>query len=168
MSRRLPREVRRALLPSGTGKTVYVTVGNVLRGDDGVAPFIAGRLNAHRENIVVIDAGDRPEAVIHRVARERPSKTVIIDAADFHGEVGDVRFFPHQRIPGHPWSTHQFPLKWVAALLEQDTGSPVCFIGIQIQDATLGVSMNRSVRESAEKIIEYLRGCVDDEPPGGL
>lgn len=168
MKRRLPREVRRALFPSDTGKTVYVMVGNVLRGDDGVAPFIAGRMNLHRENIVVINAGDRPEAVIHRVASERPSKTVIIDAADFQGEAGDVRFFPHRRIPGHLWSTHQFPLKFIAKLLEQDTGSPVCFIGIQIRDATLGVSMNQSVRESAEMIIEYLKSCFDDEPPEGL
>jgi hydrogenase maturation protease HycI len=167
MRQSLSREVKKALLPSDTGKTVYVMVGNTLRGDDGVAPFIAQQLNIYCKNIAIIDAGDRPEAVIHRVQREHPSKTVIIDAADFRGETGDVRFFPNRLIPDRLWSTHQFPLKAIARLLEQDTGSPVCFIGIQIQDVSLGVSMNQRVGESAKMVIEYLSGCFDDENSEG-
>ncbi len=176
--------MEKALSPSKTGKTIYVLTGNTLRGDDGVGPYIAGRLGSdespgrelrdiknkgkeyselRRMNpaeiqkcSVILDAGERPEVFIDRIIRERPSKTIFIDAADFYGEAGEVRVLPSSTLDDSSMSTHRFPLSAVARIIQEDTRAEVIIVGIQIRTVHFGSQMDRRIEASAEKIIELL------------
>ena len=149
--------VKNALLPSASGKTVYFTLGSMLRGDDGVGPLIAERLSNCGKDVVVINASEVPESFLDHVVRKRPSKTVFIDAADFNGEAGEVRVLDPNTLHEPFRSTHRFPIKILAQIIEEDTGSDVCFIGIQIRHVSFGSPVDRRVEESADSIVEFVR-----------
>ena len=161
MSRGLSEEVKDALLPSPAGKTVYVLVGNTLRGDDGAGVFIAENLPEDHEHITVINAGDSPERIFSRVLKERPVKTVIIDAADFRGIPGEVRLFSHSRLHEAPLSTHRFPISVIARLIEEDARCEVHLVGIQIRCVHIGSPMDTCVKESTRDIIDHILKGMD-------
>jgi hydrogenase 3 maturation protease len=161
MNQGLSEEVRNALLPAQAGRTAYVLVGNTLRGDDGAGIYIAENLPADHDNIIIINAGDSPERVFYRVLEARPVKTVIIDAADFNGMPGEVRTFSHSRLHKAPLSTHRFPLKVIAQLIEEDLGCEVHLVGIQIRCAHLGIPMDSCVKQSTRAIIDCILMNMD-------
>lgn len=160
MTRELSDEVKHALRPSASGKTVYFTTGNRHRGDDGVGPFIAERLYTDRKDIVIINAGEKPESFLEEIIRENPTKSVFIDAADFHGEAGEVRMLQPHTLHDLFISTHRFPLRILAQIIEEDTASDVFFIGIQIHRVCFGIQMDRRIEKSAQSIIDFVNGNV--------
>lgn len=165
MKSTLSRTVRRALLPAQRGKTVYVTLGNSLRGDDGVAGYIAENLRIQREDIVVIRAENKPEGIMDQVVKAQPAKTIIIDAVDFSEEAGMIRSFDDSRISGMALSTHRLTPSIIAAILKEDTRSEVLFVGIQIQQTTYGSPIGEQVKKSADKIIDFLNSRLGNRMP---
>lgn len=155
----LSGDVRSALLPAPEGKTVYITLGNSLRGDDRVADYIAENLQVPRGDTVVIRAGNKPEGIVDQAVRAHPAKTVLIDAVDFGGEAGTIRVFDDADLSATALSTHRFPPTVIAALLREDTGSDVRLVGVQIQQTSYGSPMGKRVKESADRIIDFLNTC---------
>ena len=115
---------------NGDEKVLIVTVGNPLRSDDGIGPYIAERFNPEKRGFLFLDARDKPENVIDEAVSLHPSKVVIIDAADFGGKAGEVRLIPESAIPENTLSTHSFPLPVISNIIRQDTGAEVVFFGI--------------------------------------
>jgi hydrogenase 3 maturation protease len=135
------------------GKTLFVTVGNSLRSDDGIGPFIAARL----EGCAVIDAGVKPENIIEDATALKPTRIVIIDAADFGGEPGEAKIISREHIPETTLSTHTIPLPVVTALLEEDTGAEIIFIGIQPKSVEMGEGLSPEVEKTALEIINAIK-----------
>ncbi|MBA4349211.1 MAG: hydrogenase maturation peptidase HycI [Thermodesulfovibrio sp.] len=152
----LTADIKNILRPSEAGITLIITVGNSFRTDDGAGPYIAKNISKPPRNIVVLDAGDKPENVIDKAIEIRPSKTIIIDAADFGGTVGEIRLIPEDSIPDNTLTTHTFPLRIVARIIAEDTGSEVFFIGIQPRSMEFGEELSLEVKESADEIINIL------------
>ncbi|MBI4711464.1 MAG: hydrogenase maturation protease, partial [Candidatus Omnitrophica bacterium] len=75
-----------AVLNSGSGTSLFLTVGNLFRSDDGVGPYLASRLAGLP--VRVVDAGHTPENIIDQVIGLKPSRIIILDAADFGGRTG--------------------------------------------------------------------------------
>ena len=138
------------------GIILIITVGTAFRSDDGVGPYIAEKCKSLKRDIVVLNAGDTPENIIDRAVAIKPQKTIIIDAADFGGHAGEVRLIPEEAIPDPILSTHTFPLKIISRILAEDTGTDVCFLGVQPKDMGFGEGLSPEVRESAELIIGLL------------
>ncbi len=161
----LSGDVQSALLPSPEGKTIYVMLGNSLRGDDRVADYIAENLRAPQGNRVVIRAGNKPEGMLDQAVREHPAKTILIDAVDFGGEAGTIRVFDDADLSATALSTHRFPPAVIAALLKEETGSDVRIVGVQIQQTSHGSPMGKRVKESADRIIDFLNTCFTHPRP---
>lgn len=153
----LTAEIKDALLPKGQGKTLIITVGNPLRSDDGVGPYIAEKHLRLKAGLVLQDVGDKPENGIDQAVNSKANKVVIIDAADFGGEIGEARLIPTELIPRTTLSTHTFPLPVIAKMIEEDTKAKVIFIGIQPAKVELGEGLSSAVRTTADKIIELIR-----------
>lgn len=134
------------------GRNLIITVGNTLRSDDGVGPYIASRLKVH-ERVAVIDAGTRPENVIDEASSLKPDMIIIIDAADFGGVPGEMRLIPEELIPETTVSTHSIPLCVITQLLRNDTHASVFFIGIQAKTMALGESLSPEVKKAADMLI---------------
>lgn len=147
-----------ALQPAITGKTLIITIGNTFRSDDGVGPFIFDALSDIPDSIELVNAGQRPENIIDEAVAVDPAKTILIDAANFGGFPGEARVIEHDLIPDSTMSTHTFPLKVIARLLEKDTGSDVFFVGIQAASYDLGEGLSDAVRETADTILDFYHG----------
>lgn len=138
-------------------KLLIITIGNELRGDDGVGPYIAENCAPLREDITLINAWDKPENCIDEAIEVNPDRTLIIDAADFGGEIGEVRLIPEDIIPQSTLSTHTFPIPIISRMIAEDTSSRVDFIGIQPYNIAFGEKMDQRVLDSAEEIILLIR-----------
>ncbi len=152
----LTADVIELLKPTSSGTLLVITVGNRLRSDDGVGPYIAEHAKRPKNGIIILDAGERPEDILWKVIEARPERVVMIDAADFAGEPGDVRVIPEEFIPENPISTHRFPLRVISRLVAEDTGAMVDFICIQPESVGFGEGISDKVRSSAEEIVEVL------------
>lgn len=138
--------------------TLILTIGNTLRSDDGIGPYIAEgleKLNIH--NLKVVNAGERPEGLIDEVGKYNPEKTIIIDAACFNGKSGEIRVIPNEAMDDFTLSTHTFPVKVIAKMIEEDTECRVCFLGIQPEKVSLGEGLSEKVREAGDEIIAFYK-----------
>lgn len=154
----LTDEVIDVLSMPSEGLMLIIAVGNELRSDDGVGPYIADALTKTQfANMVVINACQRPEDAIFKACSLQPSKTVIIDAAMFNGCQGEARIVPEDLIPLSTNSTHSIPMAVVSKFIAQDTGAPVYFIGIQAESMAFGEGLSHAVKETADSIITKLK-----------
>ncbi len=159
----LTNKIRNILKPITDGLTVLITVGNNLRSDDGIGPYIADKLKS-TVNYVIFNAGDKPENILDEVIKLTPKKVILIDAADFKGQAGEIRLIPFEQISEIIFSTHTFPLKAIAAIIIKDTNADFHFLGIQPKNTHLSELLSEEVRISGDEIVEYLnrgfRGLV--------
>lgn len=153
-------EVQEALRPASCGQTtLIITVGNTLRSDDGVGPYIASQFQTADPSLVLLDAGDRPENILDQAIGLKPAKVIIVDAADFGGRAGEARVIPEELIPQATLSTHTFPLPVISKILARDTGAQVLFLGIQPKNVGLKEGLSEEVRKTAREIILCMR-CI--------
>ncbi|MBF0567423.1 MAG: hydrogenase 3 maturation endopeptidase HyCI [Nitrospirae bacterium] len=153
-------EVRDALRPAQIGKTVVLGVGNTMRSDDGVGPYVVNRLASIAQvslsGTVFIDAGSAPEDFVEDIIAIRPSKIVIIDGADFGGYAGELRLIAEENIPSSTLTTHSFPLSITTRLIATETGCKVFFIGIQVKSTAFGESISKEICSGADSIVDFI------------
>ena len=155
MSNLLTAEITQELT-SQEGLTVIITIGNPLRSDDGIGPYIASCLH-DIEGLKIIDAGYTPENCIDEVVVLKPKRIIIIDAADFEGTAGEARLVSKEHIPETSLSTHMISLKVIAGLLEEDTKAQIKFLGIQPVTVEFKEGISDKVKETADKIIAVIK-----------
>lgn len=144
------------ILNFAAARTVIITIGNSLRHDDAVGPYIASRLSS-TERLLVIDAGQTPENFLDEIAAFEPERIIIIDAADFGAESGQIRLIAEDAVSELTVSTHAIPFKVITTLLKKDTAANIDIIGIQIENTALGEGLSQKVKESAEALISYIQ-----------
>ena len=142
-----------------SGLNVIITIGNSLRSDDGVGPYIASKLDSI-DNIVVVDAKCNPENFIDQIVNLKPKNILIIDAASFGGETGEIRMIAMNDIPETALSTHAISLKVVASILVEDTGASIGFLGIQPKSVVFGEGLCDKVIAAADLVIGEIKKGV--------
>jgi len=150
-------EIKKVLIPANAEKILLICIGNSFRKDDGIGSYIAGKLSNVMSNIVVINAFDKPENIIDEAIGSHAERIIIIDAADFNGKPGEIRIIPNDLIPEKTLSTHTFPVKIIARMLEHESGAEVFFLGIQIKEIGFGEGISREVKEAGDNIIEIIK-----------
>jgi len=140
-------------------RTLYITIGNTLRSDDGVGPVIASRLSKI-PGIWIKDAGDRPERAMEWVLELLPSMVVFIDASDFGGAAGEIRELSLESLSDSTFSTHRIPLPPIAEWITSETGAECRFIGIQPLSMALGEGLSPEVELAAAEIVRALGGGI--------
>ncbi|MCX6777458.1 MAG: hydrogenase maturation protease [Candidatus Micrarchaeota archaeon] len=135
-----------------SGKTLFVGVGNPMNGDDGVGPYMAGKL-PH-----AIDAGNAPENFIGKINSANPESVIFIDAMDFGGKAGEARIMGAKEAKGETFTTHSLPL---SSLLRLINCRRVFILGIQPADTTFGAKMSKEVKKSADMAIREIKGILD-------
>jgi len=154
MSSSLNREILSALRPEG--RTVIITIGNSLRADDGVGPFIGGQV-PDRDGLLVLDALMNPENIVEDAIAYQPEKMIVIDAADFGGAPGEIRVIPLDQLQHYTvLSTHHFPVHVSLGIIQEETGADLTILGIQPASVEFSEAMSEEVRETAQTVIDYL------------
>ncbi len=153
MSNSLTDSVLGVLKP-GHGLDLFLTVGNPFRGDDGVGSYLASRLK--ELPVRFLDAGQTPENRIDEAVALKPSRVIILDAADFGGKAGEVKVIPEEAIPQTTLTTHRVPMSVVSGWIARQTAAQIVFIGIQPKTVAFGEELSREVKDSADRIAEAI------------
>jgi hydrogenase 3 maturation protease len=136
-----------------------VGVGNPLRRDDGVGPWIIGAVRGDLAGtrISVIDAQDVPENFVHVVARAECRNVIFIDAVAAPGPPGTIVFGPLAEFPeAESLSTHKLALSFSGKFLES-AGKTVFLLGIVAADLAFGAGLTPPVARTAEAVRDFLR-----------
>jgi hydrogenase 3 maturation protease len=144
----------------GTGekRVALVGVGNPLRGDDGVGVRIIELLEkAALENVMLLNTETVPEAFTGKVAEHKPTHVLLLDAANFRGEPGDVKLMDSSKIGGQAISTHSLPLTIFISYIEKTMSSKVLLLGVQPRNIEFFTEMSPEVERTAEEVADLLR-----------
>jgi len=141
----------------GERRVVLVGVGNPMRADDGVGPKIIELLQKRLlENVMLINAETVPEAFTGKVEKYMPTHVMLIDAANFRGQVGEARLITGAQIGGQALSTHSLPLTLFISYIEKSIDVPVILLGIQPKTIDFDMPMSREIEEAAVSIADTL------------
>ncbi len=141
------------------GRVVVLGVGNVLKGDDAAGPAVAEAL-AREFPGRAFDGGQAPENFAGPVRRAEPETIVIVDAADFGGEPGEVRVASAEDVGGLMMGTHAPPLSVFMSILKEETGADVYLLAVQAASMRLGDMMSPDVRTAVDGIILELTAIM--------
>lgn len=137
--------------------TVIYTVGNVLRGDDGLGPLLAEKVEAHPlAGYDLVDGGQVPENWIHVVRRLEAERVILVDAADMQLEPGAIRIVDKELV-GHSFlmTTHTLPLSFLIESLEESVPE-VVFVGVQPAATEFFDPVTPQVLEAVDILYEWL------------
>lgn len=144
------------LKPTPRGKTLYFTLGNPFRGDDGVGFYIYKNIRGTNKNAVVIYIKDNWEKMIEYAQKFKPQKIVIIDGANFSENYGEIAMLDIENINNAIVSTHTFPLELIYHMIKKDVGCEIKLIGIQVKSLSFDGEISPEVKDSAMKIIKLI------------
>jgi hydrogenase 3 maturation protease len=141
---------------------VLLGIGNSLRGDDGVGPWIADHFQA--DGWLSFNCGTAPENFTSVIRRTAPDLLVLVDAADIGLPAGEFRVVEPSRIEDVSIGTHQLPLTHLVEYLK-DTVGVIVFVGIQPGRVVDGEGISVEVRKGAEALMRVLReGSLGEIP----
>lgn len=139
--------------------TCLVCVGNMLRRDDGVGPWLAGAVReaAAGTQVRVLDVQDVPENFAPVIARDDCRNVVFIDAVAADGPAGTIVFGPLADFAEAPsLSTHKLALALSARVLES-AGKKVFLLGIVPGDLSFGEGFTLEVERTASALRDLIR-----------
>jgi hydrogenase 3 maturation protease len=150
----LPAEIRAAIAPRG--RTLLITIGNPLRADDGVGPFVGERVRFNNPDYSLINAGTTPENIAQTAINLKPGKIILLDAARFGGRPGELKIIPLEDISAQAvLSTHSFPLSVTFSIVREDTGAELVALGVEPGSMEFGEGLTPEVEKTALNLIEY-------------
>lgn len=152
------RELRTELEELISGQSVVIMgVGNELRGDDSLGVILAERIE-DEVPVRVFVCHDLPEDYAVKAADLEPDIVIVLDAADFDGEPGDVRLIPAEDIPPTPGVTHRPSLEMMARFLELDADARTWVLGVQprMDCVELGAGMSEEIERVIDDLAELL------------
>jgi hydrogenase 3 maturation protease len=134
---------------------VLVGVGNALRRDDGVGPFLARKFSDPAW--YCLDAGTAPENYSSLMMQKSPELVILADAAQMGLAPGSVRRIPTDRLDACGMGTHAMPLSFLVRFLERNKTVRVLVIGIQPAEIVDGEGLSPVVEKAADEICSILR-----------
>ena len=144
-------------------KLIVLGVGNELKSDDGVGPFIIKKLkgeNIENESLVFIDAMTVPENFTGKIRKENPTHMIIVDACLMDLKPGDMRIVSKDEFANIGISTHSMSLSFFVRFLEKDTDIKIIFVGIEPETMDWGAKPTANVEKSAKEFIDALKGVI--------
>ncbi|WP_407392322.1 hydrogenase maturation peptidase HycI [Methanobrevibacter sp.] len=138
-------------------------VGNELKSDDGVGPFIIRKLideGIENDKILLINAETVPENFTGKIRKENPSHVIIVDACLMNCEPGEIRIVDKNDFANIGISTHSMSLSYFVKYLEKDTDFKVIFVGIEPETMDWGEKLTPKVETAAYEFIKLIKGIV--------
>ena len=147
-----------------TGGVLVLGIGNTLKGDDAVGPYVAAQLRTsvpepgggRRAPVIAIDCGTVPENYTSIVRKMQPDCLVLVDAADMSLDPGCVRIIPKERAGALALSTHGMPLSLFIDYVRGLCGE-VMLVGIQPRGMSLGDGLSAPARAAADWLLNVIR-----------
>lgn len=146
-------KIRRVLSDQST-KIVIAGIGNVLRNDDGIGPYIVHRIRK-RKNCTILVPETGIERYISVINKKNPSLIIFIDCVDFGKHPGYWHVISIEKIAESTCHSHNISLH----MLNRFLYSEIKVIGIQPYSIEVGEHISEPVMASALEVIDFLDGC---------
>ena len=148
----------------GFEKLIVLGVGNELKCDDGVGPYIIKKLKEgiveDKDRLLFIDAQTVPENFTGKIRKETPTHLIIVDACLMGGEAGDMKVVDENDFTIIGISTHSMSLSFFVKYLQQDCDFRIIFVGIEPESMDYADNPTVKVEEAANEFINILKGIV--------
>lgn len=144
-------------------KLIVLGVGNELKSDDGVGPFIVKKLigeNIEKDNFMLINAETVPENFTGKIRKEKPSHVIIVDACLMGAQPGEIKIVDKNDFANIGISTHSMSLSYFVKYLEMDSDLKVIFVGIEPETMDWGENPTEDVEKTAYEFIKVLKGII--------
>lgn len=140
----------------GYEKLLILGVGNELKRDDGVGPFIVDNFD-EKDNVICINAKTVPENFTGKIRKEQPSHVIIVDACLMGGEAGDIKIVDKDDFVNIGISTHSMSLSYFVKYLERDNDFKIIFVGIEPETMEFGEELSEKIEKTAFYFINLLK-----------
>ena len=150
------KDIEKRLKERLKGKIVIVGVGNILKGDDGLGPYLVKRLRG-KVRARLIDGGSAPENYVGKIASLKPDTILVIDACDLGWEPGKVELLEIEQMKHTGYSTHSISPRVFMNYLKEETGADVFMLAIQPKRVKLEEKISSPVGRTIEKIEGWLK-----------
>lgn len=148
----------------GFEKLIILGVGNELKCDDGVGPYIIKSLKHEivedKDNLLFIDAQTVPENFTGKIRLEKPTHLIIVDACLMGCNPGDMKLVDKNDFADIGISTHSMSLSFFVKYLEKDNDFRIVFVGIEPESMDFADKPTSKVEEAANKFITILKGIL--------
>lgn len=148
----------------GFEKLIVLGVGNELKCDDGVGPYIIKKLKEDmvedKDRLLFIDAQTVPENFTGKIRKETPTHLMIVDACLMGGEAGDMKVVDENDFASIGISTHSMSLSFFVKYLQQDCDFKIIFVGIEPESMDYADNPTVKVEDAANEFINILKGIV--------
>ena len=144
----------------GYGKLIILGVGNELKCDDGIGPFIIKKLqneSIENEDLLLINAETVPENFTGKIRKENPTHLMIIDACLMGCDAGEIKIVDHEDFANIGISTHSMSLSFFVKYLQKDLDFNMIFVGIEPESMDYQEFPTETVEKSALEFIDLLR-----------
>lgn len=156
-------ESQLATFLEGCEKLIVLGVGNELKCDDGVGPYIINKLkdeNIENGDLLFIDAKTVPENFTGKIRKECPTHIIIVDACLMGGEPGDMKIVSEEDFADIGISTHSMSLSFFVRYLQQGTDFKITFVGIEPESMDYDDRPTENVEKAAEEFVKILKGII--------
>lgn len=154
-----------ALREAVKGRVAVLGIGNELRADDGAGSLVAQSLGERFPDIA-FDGGQAPENASGPIRRARPDTVIVVDAADFGGAPGEIRFASPGDAGGLTLGTHALPIGTFMQALAEMTGAAVHLVAIQAQATAFGGGMTPEVAAAVAEVARELTAILETRKQG--
>lgn len=144
-------------------KLIVLGVGNELKSDDGIGPFIIKKLqfeNIENKKLILIDGQTVPENFTGKIRKEKPTHLIIIDACLMNSNPGDMQIVDRYDFASIGISTHSMSLSFFVKYLEKDTDFKITFVGIEPETMDWGEKPTPKVEKAADEFIKTLKELI--------
>ena len=146
---------------SNYSKLIIMGIGNYLKSDDGVGPYVIDHLQSIKsDNIILIDAQTVPENFTGKIRKEQPSHIIIIDACLMGQKPGFIKIVDRDDFKDIGISTHSMSLSYFVKYLELDNDFKITFIGIEPKTMDFANALTPDVKKTSDKLIKRIKEIV--------
>ncbi len=146
---------------SNYSKLLILGIGNNLKSDDGVGPYIIDHLkDISSDKIILIDAQTVPENFTGKIRKEDPSHILIIDACLMGESPGYVKIVDRDDFTNIGISTHSMSLSYFVKYLETENDFKITFIGVEPKTMDFANALTTDVKKASDELIEIIREIV--------
>jgi len=138
------------------GKIIILGIGNKLKGDDGAGSILISRIKG-KTKVNLFDCEEVPENYTQPIIEARPDNIVMVDAADWNGLAGAIRFINMEEINNISFSTHDSSLKiFIDYLKKHLPNTHIIIIGIQPKRSGFLDSLSPEVEKTVAELSQFL------------
>lgn len=144
-------------------RLLVLTVGNELRSDDGLGPYLASLIQEAmvKRGHLLINAGTVPENFTGKIRSENPSHILIVDAVEMREDPGTVRFIERDSISEYSISTHAMPLSFLLRYLEDQGDYRIALMGVQPENLEFGTELSPVVEGAVHDLAGVIIAALD-------